>query len=389
MEIISQTLQFEDEDLRQLLRSLRTANGIPRIIGGAVRDMLLYQHSQDVDIATTLLPEMVIKYLSSENIKVVPTGIKFGTVTAVIHGKHFEITTLRRDIKCDGRHVVVEFTDNFEEDALRRDFTINALSYCPFEHKIYDYYRGLKDLKSHRVRFIGHPRERILEDYLRILRFFRFSSCYASEIDRDGYEACIALKDHLSRISRERINDEMNKWLTKTDVSDGLQKMYDGGINIFGSLEINIQNLETLHKASHICNIPTKLHTQYAVLFSGDALTLDKDLRKLLFSNNAIREILSIQKCVDNLSFMESWVDHEDIAQRILVALALTQITQGEAKELLDKFNAPPPKLPVSGSDLLAIGLSGVEIGQTLLRMKEEWIKSDCILSKQDLMKMV
>ncbi|MES2215356.1 MAG: CCA tRNA nucleotidyltransferase [Pseudomonadota bacterium] len=393
MEVISQTLPFQSPSLLKLLQALNYTGGKPRIIGGAVRDAMLGFKSEDIDIATSLRPEEVIESLSHQGFKVIPTGINFGTVTALIDNKHFEITSLRRDIKCDGRHAEVEYTDSFEEDASRRDFTINALSYCPFEHKIYDYFGGIDDLKNKKVRFIGNASDRISEDYLRILRFFRFSACYAVSIDDAGYEACKLAKDQITRLSRERINGEMKKWLTKTDDVIVLKKMNEGGIRVFGPLEIGINNLEALYKATSFCKIKARLSTKYAMLFANSNMEdLKALLRDLLFSKADTREImsiLSIQRQDAMLALMEDWVDGYDVAQRIIASLALGKITQETSKELPHEFKDSPKALPVRGDDLKKLGIIGPDIGVALSRIKKIWMQSGCKIQKQELIRII
>ncbi|XVN42748.1 MAG: hypothetical protein RCG15_00010 [Candidatus Rickettsia vulgarisii] len=153
---------------------LQNGGGAARIIGGAVRDAIIGKINNDVDIATDLLPEQTEKILSEAGIKVIPTGKKHGTIAALLGDEKFEITTLRKDIDTDGRRARVAFTDDFAVDAARRDFTINALSYCPFQHKIYDYFNGVQDLQDKKLVFIGKAFDRIQEDCIRILRFFSF-----------------------------------------------------------------------------------------------------------------------------------------------------------------------------------------------------------------------
>ncbi|WP_147303685.1 CCA tRNA nucleotidyltransferase [Parvularcula marina] len=189
--------------------------GTSRYVGGCVRDSLLgfppgHQGRTDIDIATTLLPEDVMEVLSEADIRHIPTGIEHGTITAVIDRIPYEITTLRADVATDGRRAVVAFTEDWEEDAGRRDFTINAL-YLSKDGTIHDYHGGQDDLTEGRVRFIGDAEARIREDYLRILRFLRFSTRFARDLDEDGWAACVKLKDGIDHLSRERIWNEISR----------------------------------------------------------------------------------------------------------------------------------------------------------------------------------
>ncbi len=182
-----------------------------RLVGGCVRDLLLEKNMKDFDFATKFLPDDTIQILEENNIKAIPTGVKYGTITAVINHKHFEITTLRKDVENDGRHPKTEFVDDYFFDAKRRDFTINAL-YLDESGKIYDYFDGISDLKGEKVKFIGDENLRIQEDFLRILRFFRFSIFYAKTLDVKGLEACVKNKKGLEILSAERIYSEFFKF---------------------------------------------------------------------------------------------------------------------------------------------------------------------------------
>jgi poly(A) polymerase len=201
-----------------------------RVIGGAVRNELLGLHVHEFDVATTALPEDVSRRVAAAGFKAVPTGIEHGTVTVVVEGQPFEVTTLRRDVETYGRHAKVEFGRDWRGDAHRRDFTINAFSVSR-DGTVYDYVGGLADLESRRVRFIGDPRERIREDYLRILRFFRFHAAYGhNHPDSDGLAACIAERDGLDQLSRERVRMELMKLLVTPGAVPTLIVMADAGL---------------------------------------------------------------------------------------------------------------------------------------------------------------
>ena len=170
-----------DKDIKKIFNLLDKKNEETRFIGGCVRDLIIKKKSNyDIDLATTILPSLVLKILKKKKIKVITSGITHGTVIAISNRKKIEITTLRKDIKTDGRHAVVRFTKDWIIDSHRRDLTINALS-CDFKGKLYDYHNGLKDLKDGNIKFIGDSEERIKEDYLRMLRFFRFYGTYGKK----------------------------------------------------------------------------------------------------------------------------------------------------------------------------------------------------------------
>ena len=200
------------------------AGGRPaRFVGGCVRDGLLGldQAGRDLDLATPEPPEQVIALLEAAGLQAIPTGLAHGTVTAVADARRFEITTLRRDVATDGRHASVAFTDDFEADAARRDFTINAMS-CDRDGRLFDYFGGRADLAAGRVRFVGPAAARIAEDYLRILRFFRFLAHYGRlPADAEALPACAAAAPAIARLSGERVQAEMRKLLAATDPAAG------------------------------------------------------------------------------------------------------------------------------------------------------------------------
>src|SRR3954469_2207514 len=217
--------------MKRLLAALGADKGLTRYVGGAVRDDLLDLTVNDVDLATRLQPDEVIRRLEGAKIKAVPTGIEHGTITAVSDGHPFEITTLRRDVSTDGRRASGAFTDDWKEDAARRDFTINALSADPLTGEIFDYFGGLDDLERRHVRFIGDPLQRIAEDHLRILRFFRFHARFGQgEPDAAAVDACAQRANDLMALSRERIADELLKLLGMPDPVSTVRIMLERAI---------------------------------------------------------------------------------------------------------------------------------------------------------------
>lgn len=216
--------------LPQLLAVLDRDGEEARVVGGAVRNGLLGIPVLEVDVATTAVPDEVVKRVTAAGFKAVPTGIEHGTVTVVIGKQPFEVTTLRKDVETYGRHAKVEFGRDWKADAERRDFTINALSVTR-DGTVYDYAGGLDDLAHHRVRFIGNPAKRIEEDYLRILRFFRFHAAYGSgHLDAAGLAACIAARKGLDQLSRERVRMELLKLLVAPHATATLAVMAHAGL---------------------------------------------------------------------------------------------------------------------------------------------------------------
>ncbi|WP_341895839.1 CCA tRNA nucleotidyltransferase, partial [Ferrovibrio terrae] len=215
---------------RSLLAALGASGAPVRFVGGCVRDAILGLRPADIDLATPETPEVVIRRLEKAKLKAVPTGIEHGTVTAVVPPATFQVTTLRRDVATDGRHATVVFGTDWAEDAARRDFTINAL-YADADGRLYDYTDGRADLAAGLVRFIGDPAARVAEDYLRVLRFFRFHARFGRGApDAASLAACAAASDRLDRLSGERIRDELLKILILPNAADALVLMQQSGV---------------------------------------------------------------------------------------------------------------------------------------------------------------
>lgn len=220
---------LDDPGLRQIMDLLDRAGHQALVVGGAVRNTLLGEPVSDIDLATSAPPEDTMRLARAAGLQAVPTGIDHGTVTVVAGGTGYEITTFRRDVATDGRRASVAFSDDIAEDARRRDFTMNAL-YADARGQVLDPVGGLPDLAARRLRFVGAPRERITEDYLRILRFYRFLAWYGRGADVHALAACAALRDGLARISRERIGHEMRKLLAAPDPAPAVALMAEAGV---------------------------------------------------------------------------------------------------------------------------------------------------------------
>ncbi|MFL5204686.1 MAG: CCA tRNA nucleotidyltransferase, partial [Microvirga sp.] len=220
---------LEHPALRRLLEVFNDDVEETRIVGGAVRNALLGRPVTEVDCTTTMLPEAIVERAKAAGFKAVPTGIEHGTITVIVAGEPYEITTLREDVETDGRHAVVHFGRDFVLDAMRRDFTINALS-LGLDGRLYDYTDGVADLAARRVRFIGDARTRIREDYLRIMRFFRFHAEYAqTDPDPEGLAASGAERQGLAILSKERIRHELLRLLVARRAEDTIRILADHG----------------------------------------------------------------------------------------------------------------------------------------------------------------
>ncbi len=218
-----------DPALQSVFDAIEAGGHRAWLVGGAVRNALLGEPVGDLDLATDAPPDAVMRLAERAGLKPVPTGIDHGTVTVVADGRGFEVTTLRHDVETDGRHAVVAFSDDLDGDARRRDFTMNAL-YADRHGMVIDPVAGLDDLRARRLRFVGDPARRIAEDYLRILRFFRFLAWYGRDADPAAVTACQSLRDGLDGISRERIGQELRKLLMAPDPVPAVRLMQDTGV---------------------------------------------------------------------------------------------------------------------------------------------------------------
>jgi poly(A) polymerase len=264
--------------LSRLMLALNSGGEEARVVGGAVRNALLGEPIGDIDIATTALPDEVLRRAEAAGFKAVPTGIAHGTITVVIESKPFEVTTLRQDVETFGRHATVAFGRDWAVDAQRRDFTMNALS-AGADGRVHDPVGGLPDLRARHVRFIGDPSRRIEEDYLRILRFFRFHAAYGrGELDREGLLACIRGREGLDRLSRERVRAELVKLLVAPGVVATLTAMNDSGLltRVLASVA-HLAHLERLVAIEQALALPPAAMRRLGVM----AVTVVEDAERL------------------------------------------------------------------------------------------------------------
>lgn len=384
-------------DVAALLAALNRDGEAARIIGGAVRNALIGEPVADIDIATTCLPRETMRRARAAGFKAVPTGMEHGTVTVVIDGAPFEVTTLRRDVETDGRHAVVAFGRDFREDALRRDFTINALG-LDAAGVLHDYADGLADLAARKVHFIGAASERIAEDYLRILRFFRFHARYGvGEPDRLALDACIAGRAGLEGLSRERVWTELRKLLAAPRAAETLQAMADAGL-----LMPVVGGVPRLSRFSAIADgpgegvYPAFRLTALAVAVGEDALRLRERLR---LSNAEFARVSGIAAALEALSgkgTLPEIAHLRRLAHRIgtdavagAMALLGTDDRSADNQALIAELARTPPFLP-TGKDVLALGVNaGPKVGQVLDVAREAWIEAGCPAGRDEQMAIV
>lgn len=359
--------------MKRLLAALGADEGLTRYVGGAVRDDLLGLPISDIDLATRIPPDEVVDRLEKARIKAVPTGIDHGTITAVSDAHPFEITTLRRDVSTDGRRATVAFTDDWQEDAARRDFTINALSADPLTGELFDYFGGLADLEHRHIRFIGDPFQRIAEDHLRILRFFRFHARFGSgALDTAALEACTARANDLMALSRERIADELLKLLGTADPAPTAAIMLDRAILRPVLPEISadrISDLRALVAAEREAGVQPDSLRRLTALLPGDSETAEDVAVRLRLSNKARKRIACS-------AVREVFVAPQALAYRLGVQCAVDRLLLGSRpKDAAAIAGWHPPRMPIGGGALIKRGLpEGPIVARTLRRIEDRWV---------------
>ncbi|MAB11099.1 MAG: CCA tRNA nucleotidyltransferase [Hyphomonas sp.] len=365
-----------------------------RFVGGCVRNTLRGIPADDIDIATQILPEDVMTAMKAAGIRALPTGIEHGTVTAIIDSEPFEITSLRRDVETDGRRAVVAFTEDWAEDAQRRDFRLNAI-YAGPDGTLHEVVPGsIEDALSGRVIFIGDGDQRLKEDYLRILRFFRFNAWYGADVDAEGLAACTRQKDGLAKIARERIWKELKRLLEAPDPSDAMLAMEESGVLAAILPEASAGALPALVSAEQGEGLaPDPMQRLMALL--PRRLREVREAGRILRLSNAERDRLAAWADpalahVGTLSpadLAEAFYRHgtEAVCDRALIEAASGA---GESLKLVLASAArwTRPAFPVGGEDALAAGLSGPAVGNALAQAEEAWIASGFTLPREALL---
>ncbi|WP_312807879.1 CCA tRNA nucleotidyltransferase [Agrobacterium cavarae] len=400
---------FSKPGLQRIFSLLNADGGEARVVGGAVRNALMGLPVGDIDMATTLPPQDVVERAKEAGIKAVPTGIDHGTVTLVVDGEGYEVTTLRRDVTTDGRHAEVAFGTDWKEDAERRDLTINAL-YADASGEVIDLIGGLADIETKTVRFIGDAATRIAEDHLRILRFFRFFAYYGSgRPDADGLRASARAKDKLSTLSAERVWSEMKKLLGADDPSRALLWMRQAGVLAQILPETEKWGIDSIHglvATEQALGWKPDPMLRLASIIPPDAERVAALSSRLRMSKNEAARLDQWAKApaVDP-SLAETALDRllyrqgvEGVKTRLKLALssARADMSAGETamqkiaklSTLLaraEKFNKP--SFPISGADVLAAGLpAGPQVGEVLSELEAAWVDGNFAADRETLL---
>jgi len=369
-----------------------------RFVGGCVRKAICGENIDDIDLATSLEPDEVKKRLNKEYIKVIDTGISHGTVTAILNKKKFEITTLRKDVSTDGRHANVEFTLNWEQDASRRDFTINAI-YVDKDGRIFDPLNGISDLQSGKIKFIGFPEERIQEDYLRILRYFRFFTQYSkTDYDQNIIRSIKQYINGLNKISNERIFDELKKILTLKNVYNLFSHSTSREIiqNIFPQFKY-YERLEIISKLSQKLSDKYDNYLILALLIVDESNNYEYFCHKYKMSNsikNRFKNIsINFEKLKSKKFYSEEnikkliYLSSKDYVRDLLLfsACANHKIKTFSVEKFIDYVNSCKiPKFPISGDYLKKYGYqTGRVLGKKLKSLEEKWIENNFVIDKK------
>jgi len=389
---------FRDPALTRLLTLLNADGAETRVVGGAVRNSLMGLPVGDIDIATTLLPEAVVDLAKAAGIKAVPTGIAHGTVTLVLNGRGYEVTTLRRDVTTDGRHAEVAFGTDWQVDAERRDLTINAL-YADKAGEVIDLVNGMADIETRTVRFIGDATARIDEDYLRVLRFFRFFAHYGSgRPDADGLRASARAKGKLNTLSAERVWSELKKLLAAKDPGRALLWMRQSGVlteilpetekwgidaipalvateqaldwtpdpmlRLASVVPPATERLEALAKRLRLSKAEASTLAHWAASPVVPEATTDAVFDRMLYRNGRDGLVMRLKLA---LASARAAVD-EDAASMQKAARLATLLQRAE--------HFAKPAFPLSGADVLALGVpAGPKVGEILLGLEQKWIE--------------
>ena len=352
-------------------------------VGGCVRNTILKMPVTDIDLATDAQPEEIIKIAKENNIRFVPTGLAHGTITLMIDNKNYQITTFRTDFDHDGRYAKVEFTESLLLDASRRDLTINAL-YCNHVGEVIDPLNGLDDIKKQKIKFIGNPNERIKEDNLRILRFFRFQAIYGNknlEIDSIALEACHNHKSKLAALSKERITSELRKILSAPNPLEVIIKMNETGVLNELFQKVSIDSLEAYLK--------TEEKFKININWLGRLLSLQatQEEESLKLTRCEFKFLKQTKSAIENQIHVLEFSYYNGVENgKIYSILQNFRHNIILSKNLLNQINSlATKKFPITAKDLMP-EIRGKKLGEALRSLEDRWIKSNFTLSKKDLL---
>ena len=390
---------LRSEHTQRVLRILEDGGFEARVVGGAVRNALMGRPIKDIDIATTAEPNSILELAQTNGLKAIATGIAHGTVTVISGGIPYEVTTLRKDVSTDGRHAVVAFTDDWLADAQRRDFTINAM-FCDRHGKLFDPVNGLSDIVARQVRFVGQPRKRIEEDYLRSLRFFRFFAEYGQgQPDRSALADIVSCRNGLKQLSAERIRQEFLKILVAPRAVEIIQVMHE-----FGLLHFVLPVVPRLSHFARLCGSYKQSGAVIRLAVIGVCTHEDsKRLAQHLRLSNAEADVLehvatvySELRKAPSVKLARNWLYNEG---KVLFDARVSAMHSSSFRQLADPtwtevselpINWQPPEFPLSGRIAIELGAApGPDLGRQLSSIKEHWVANDFEPPKEELIAML
>ena len=374
-------IDISDKGFHTIADELALIGEEARIVGGNVRDHLLGLDPQDVDVATSAPPEVVVAHFEKAGFKVVPTGLSHGTVTVLVDGTPYEVTTLRQDVETDGRHAKVRFVKDWQADAERRDFTMNAMS-ADATGRVHDYFGGYDDLMSGVVRFVGDPDRRIREDYLRIMRYFRFMARFGSTPDEKHHRAVHRNVEGLRNISVERIWSEFSKIIAHPD--GYAQVVHMDALEVLRAIRFDVDSryLSGLRQMRRHSDRPGVLLGSLCI---GEHHADEMARLWRLSSDEAEDAVVTARVLADFTEDPDYWLSKAvDMArpEKMVPALRMNRL-----RAAADRIELGVPVFPVQGRDLIALGMKpGPDLGARLAGLKDEWKRSGFSLGKDELL---
>ncbi|MDR0484814.1 MAG: CCA tRNA nucleotidyltransferase [Alphaproteobacteria bacterium] len=371
---------LENSPIKNLISVLKSDNNHTFcFVGGCLRDSLIKKPFTDYDIASSNTPEENMLLLKKFSLPIIPIGIKHGTISTIIENQSFEITSLRKDIATNGRHAEVIFTKDFFEDSLRRDFTFNALYFNPISAEFYDYHNGVEDLLNRKINFIGNPADRIKEDYLRILRYFRFFCFFADNIDKDSLEIIKYLSPNLKNLSRERISQEFIKILTHPNPTKTLRLMeeYEVFNNLFAIDKYSILKFENICEIEKVFNLEPNLILRASYLLNNpeevNKFILKKSDAMLIKNVVQLKNFINQYKVVDYGEICELVLHYgyESLINALIINGSVESYNKHHYIEIINKLTEKSQlEFPISGNDLINLGLNSTDIGIYMKKIK-------------------
>lgn len=382
----------------KLFNAVEEHGGIIRFVGGAVRDTIAGLDKFNLDLATDLSPDELVEACQNHGLKTIPIGLKLGTIGVVIDNQILEVSSLRRRIQTSGRQAEYEYTDDWSADASRRDLTINAV-YADLDGNIFDYYDGIHDLENGIIRFIGDPEERIQEDYLRIMRFFRFYSLFGKgEPDQESLAACVKYKNKLRTIAIERVRDELFKLLVTPRAAQTMRLIYDNDIlSFFMPKSQHLDALQRLTKIVEDARYEGNFLRRLFVLYQPNAAFAEKIATTLRLTKKQKEDFvwwakieLSEENMLsesDRLRFVYRY-GKQFCIDKILLTVSIHNLSIPLLKDVLHEIEGyVVPIFPVRGRDLVNLGIDDSrKIGQMLSVLEQHWMDSNFTLTRNELL---